>query len=52
MNFFLLFISSVLLLGVLFSRLSDRIGVPVLLGFMALGMVFGWCWPGSTDKHP
>jgi len=41
MTFFLLFISAVLLLGVLFSKLSDRIGVPVLLGFLALGMVFG-----------
>lgn len=41
MTFFLLFISSVLLLGVVFSKLSNRIGVPVLLGFLALGMVFG-----------
>ena len=41
MTFFLLFISAVLLLGVLFSKLSDKIGVPVLLGFLALGMVFG-----------
>ena len=41
MTFFLLFISAVLLLGVLFSKLSNRIGIPVLLGFLALGMVFG-----------
>lgn len=41
MTFFLLFISSVLLMSVLMSKLTDRIGIPVLLGFLALGMLFG-----------
>ena len=41
MTFFLLFISSVLLMSVLMSKLTNRIGIPVLLGFLALGMLFG-----------
>lgn len=41
MTFLLILIALVLVLGVLLGRLSDHVGIPVLLAFLALGMVFG-----------
>lgn len=41
MTVLLILIASVLVLGVLLSKLSDHVGVPVLLGFLFLGMLFG-----------
>lgn len=40
-NVFLLFTAVVIIMCVLMNKLSNRIGMPVLLAFIALGMVFG-----------
>ena len=41
MTWNLLLISSVILLCILLHRVSDKIGVPMLLAFIVLGMAFG-----------
>lgn len=41
MTWNLLLISSVILLCILLHRISDKIGVPMLLAFIVLGMAFG-----------
>ena len=41
MTLLLLFIATILLLSVLLSKLSAHVGMPVLLAFLFLGMLFG-----------
>lgn len=41
MNVYLLFCAAVILVCVLFGRFSSKVGVPALLLFMLLGMMFG-----------
>ena len=41
MTLLLLFIATILLLSVLLSKLSTHVGIPVLLAFLFLGMLFG-----------
>ena len=41
MNLYLLFCAVVLLICVLFGRFSSKMGVPALLLFMVIGMLFG-----------
>lgn len=41
MEFLLIFIAIVILACILFDKVADRIGVPALLAFMLIGMLFG-----------
>lgn len=41
MNTILLMIAIVIFLCVILNRVSDKLGIPVLLAFIALGMIFG-----------
>jgi len=41
MNFFLLFIAMIIVICVLSHQISDRLGIPMLLIFIVLGMLFG-----------
>ena len=41
MNFALLLTAFVILICVLINKISNRFGIPMLLAFIALGMVFG-----------
>ena len=43
MTWNLLLISSVILLCIVLHRISDKIGVPMLLAFILLGIAFGSC---------
>ena len=41
MNTYLLITSIVIFLCILLNRVSNRIGIPALLAFIVLGMLFG-----------
>lgn len=41
MNFYLLAVAAIILLCVLLNKVTQRLGVPMLLAFIALGMFFG-----------
>ena len=41
MDLYLLIIATVIVLCVVFNRVSHKIGVPVLLAFIVIGMLFG-----------
>lgn len=39
-------IAMIILICVFLDRVSDRFGIPVLLGFILLGIFFGLRWSG------
>ena len=41
MNIYVVFLALIIILCILLNKLSNRIGVPMLLGFILLGMFFG-----------
>ncbi len=41
MEFSLIFVAAVIIACVLFDKIADRVGIPALLAFMLLGMLFG-----------
>ncbi|MBQ2840455.1 MAG: hypothetical protein IJE70_03825 [Oscillospiraceae bacterium] len=55
MELYLLLGAVIILLCVIFNRISSRLGVPVLLAFIFLGMVFGSdgvaaAWESGDDE--
>lgn len=55
LELYLLLGAVIILLCVIFNRISSRLGVPVLLAFIFLGMVFGSdgvaaAWESSDDE--
>ena len=43
MSIALLAAAAVIIICVLINRISNKIGVPVLIAFIGLGMLFGYC---------